>query len=60
MMQRMVNVEVKISLQSSAIVQNADFCYFKSYCFSYISALKMQIQGSPTKKSYLKKSKGKN
>lgn len=59
-MQKTVNVKIKISLKSSAIIQDLDVHYFKDYCFSYIIFSKVQTQGFNTKESKLKKSKPKD
>ena len=50
-MQRAVKAKAKINLRSSIIVQNLDICCSRSYCPSYNTYSKMQIQGSRHKNS---------
>ena len=59
MMQRVVNVETKADLKSSAMVRNLDACYPKSHYFSHIIFLKTQTQRFNTKKSKLEEFKPK-
>lgn len=60
MVQRAVNVKIKISLKSSIMVWDLDAHYQKSSCLSYITFSKVQTQESSTKKSKAKEPKTNN
>ena len=57
MMQRAVNVEVKISLRSSTIVWDLDICCSRGHCLSNSTALKIQTQETTAKDSHLEEPK---
>ena len=58
-MQKAINVEIKMSLKSSAMVRDLDAHCPKGHCFSYITLAKVQIQGFKIKKSKLEEYKSK-
>ena len=49
-LQKTFNIEAKISLKSSIIVWDTDFCCFKSHCPSQNTSIRIQIQDSTAKK----------
>ena len=51
MVQRAINVEAKVGLKSSIMVQNSDAYCFKGYYPSHNTFSKVQTQGSINKNS---------
>lgn len=60
MVQKTINVEAKIGLESSAMVWDTDSYYPKDYRFSNNTASKVQIQKIITKDLYSKEPKVKD
>ena len=60
-MQKAINVEAKMSLKSSIIVQDLDICYPRSYIFfnAISTTSKVKTQGITTKESHTEKNKAK-
>ena len=56
-MQKAVNVEVKVSLRSSTMIQDSDICSSRGHRFSISTTSKVQTQETTAKNSHLEEHK---